>query len=1560
LANPFGPEIVMSVHPPPRELAATQGDAERPDSSPASVLRTPATLPASVPLADEAATLAPSEADGSAVPAEAPSVPGYEIVAELGRGAMGVVYEARQTKLNRLVALKMVLHGSHASSADLVRFLAEAEAVAQLQHPHIVQIYEIGQHAGLPFFCLEHVEGGTLAQRLQGGPLPPHEAARLAETLARAMAYAYGCGLIHRDLKPSNVLLAADGTPKITDFGLAKRLAGSGGLTATGAVLGTPSYMAPEQAGGKKDVTPLCDVYALGALLYEMVTGRPPFRAPTPMDTIMQVVNEEPVPPSRLQPGLPRDLETICLKCLQKEPHKRYASAEALADDLARFREDRPIMARPVSRLERAWRWCRRNPVVASLSAAAAAVGVVAALLLNQERTQTLKNLDRAQGAERDLTGQLDLTAKAERERTEQLWKSYRDQAEARRFSRQVGQRFECLKALTEAARIARSLGQGNDVIEDLRRKAIVSLALPDLRLDKELPGWTADMVAFAIDDEFARYAVRDDQGAISVRRVGDGQEIFQLSATKQGAGLSVLAFSPDGRYLAADDPKRQINVWDIDRKEPAVTLAAGICSGVISFSPDSRRMVVVFTDGAFGVYDLAAGQLERRWKGSFPGCRRIDFQPDGRRFAAGFRGTGLIQIWSADSGRLDGEIPQDGIVNNCSWSRDGRLMVVTIEGDPLIHLWDVPNRRPVGLLEGHKNYGLVAAFNPAGDLVASNGWEAMLRLWDPRTGRQLLSMPVGGYPKFNRAGDRILLRPKAPQIWEVADGREYRTFIGDPVRGKKVPYGGSISPDERFLAVGSEDGTVIREMATGNELAHLRTGKTWHVLFQPSGDLLTSSANTGLMRWPVRPNPDVDGEYRIGPPEALVAGGTDGVAQSKDGRTVVVAVSGQGGQVVDLDQPRVLKPLLPHPGTNKSSVSPDGQWAATGCFHGTRIKIWSVRENKLERELPIEGTSTPYFSPDGRWLATTGGDGLQLWKVGTWERGPSVPDGYPLFSPDGRLLGVTAKYAVTLIELDTGRTVATLEDPNQDRPYGGGCFSPDGAQLAVPTYDSYSVHVWDLRRIRAGLKAINLDWDAPDYPPAPPPHAPLRPFKVIDGQRGQPPPAPLVVLTMPRPGNRPATPEQLAGWVKQLADKDAKTQTEAAHALEEVGPPALKVLDEAAKHPDAAVRQRVKEVQDRIAVAEAVAPRRLSLKWKDVPVADALKALGERAGMQLVYVPKPSPDGSPPRTVTLELDGVTFLEALDRLCQTAGLNFVPNASRQWQLFDAKPSPREMAAFSGPVHMLATNLQFNRSLALQDKEQASESLHLQLLLASEVRAALLGYGQPRVVEARDDAGRSLLPDPQVPAPPAGDFFSPVGFNPTRTVRLQPPPVRGGTLKHLKIVLPVEVMARQRDVLTVTDPAKAGGKTFSGDDGVRVKLQAVNGLGTNKVNVQFVVSAPEGHHPLDPNKLGLRLIDAKGGEHPTSFVNINSFAQKFRKPEAEDILWLGGSPQGGFLAQLPWAALAQDQLNLNRRQWTGIAQFSTPEPISAPAKLTLFRFERLRTELPFEFRDLPLP
>ena len=295
-----------------------------------------------------------------------PLVPGYEVIRKLGQGGMGVVYKARQLGLNRLVALKMIIGGNQARPDLLARFLVEAEAVARLRHPNILEIYDIGEVDGAPFVSLELLEGGDLDDRLAGTPRPGMVAAELGSTLARAVHAAHEARIIHRDLKPANVLFTADGVPKITDFGLAKRLESDSNQTETGQIMGSPSYMAPEQArGDTRDVGPSADVYALGAILYQMLTGRPPFRGETPMDTLRQVIDDDPVPPSRLVPRVARDLESICLKCLSKEPHKRYESARDLADDLDRYRDGDTIKARRTPVWERGIKWSRRRPVAA-------------------------------------------------------------------------------------------------------------------------------------------------------------------------------------------------------------------------------------------------------------------------------------------------------------------------------------------------------------------------------------------------------------------------------------------------------------------------------------------------------------------------------------------------------------------------------------------------------------------------------------------------------------------------------------------------------------------------------------------------------------------------------------------------------------------------------------------------------------------------------------------------------------------------------------------------------------------------------------------------------------------------------------------------------------------------------------------------------------------------------------------------------------------------------------------------------------------------------------------
>jgi serine/threonine-protein kinase len=370
------------------------------------ICRVEAGLNALFPLPTEPGMPPPALSLGDAA---LPQIPGYQVEALLGHGGMGVVYKARHLRLNRPVALKMLVAGAYAGPQERARFAREARAAAALRHANIVQVYDVAEHEGRPFFTMEFVEGGSLAQKLAGTPQPARQAATLAQTLAEAIAVSHQGGIVHRDLKPANVLLTADGTPKIADFGLARRLQSETGPTQTGAPLGTPGYMAPEQAAGKpRAIGPATDVYALGAILYELLTGQPPFRAETAAETVLQVIHQEPVPPSRLNARVPRDLETICLKCLHKEPQRRYTTAAALADDLGRFGRGEPIAARPVGSLERGLRWVRRRPARAGLAASALALlGLVvgAGLWLRWERAvsgRVVEELDRLEQALRD------------------------------------------------------------------------------------------------------------------------------------------------------------------------------------------------------------------------------------------------------------------------------------------------------------------------------------------------------------------------------------------------------------------------------------------------------------------------------------------------------------------------------------------------------------------------------------------------------------------------------------------------------------------------------------------------------------------------------------------------------------------------------------------------------------------------------------------------------------------------------------------------------------------------------------------------------------------------------------------------------------------------------------------------------------------------------------------------------------------------------------------------------------------------------------------------------
>ena len=1028
-----------------------------------------------------------------------PTIPGYEVLEVLGSGGMGVVYRALQTRLHRPVAVKMVHAGARASPAVLARFQVEAQAAARLQHPHIVQIYEVGQHAGFPFLVLELVEGPSLARSLAGTPLPTRQAVELVETLARAIDAAHGQGVVHRDLTPSNILLTADGTPKITDFGLAKILMGGEGLrTQTGELLGTPSYMAPEQAASRHQaIGAATDVYALGAILYELLTGRPPFKAESPLETIRQVVADEPVAPSRLRPRLPRDLETICLKCLHKEPAQRYETAAALGEDLRRFRDGRPILARRSGALERAWRWCRRNPgLAAAITTAAAAVVILAAVstamawIFRDQRNQI--------GQQRDeIAAQSEQVRRAMIETRENLLRARTAQARATQLSRQVGQRYGSLEALREAAQVARSLHLPAAQLDEVRDAAIASMALPDLeptgRVIRRPPG--VFLVAF--DPTLTRYALRSRDGTIRVRRLADDQEVARFQA-RGDPDIFVFGFSPDGRYLTSTHyPHSDLTVWDIDRRAVTLNDPGRLAGGSAQFSPDGRRLVLAHEDGAILDYDLATGQLRRRWRvPAQEGPRGLVFRPDGVQLAIGSAASDSpCSILETETGRLVRTIAQPGH-GPLAWSPDGTTLATTGD-DRKIYLWEAATGIRKAILEGHTNFGLRAGFHPAGTLLASNGWEGRLWLWDPILGRPALTMSGSSTieSQFSRDGHIVLALGDELTTYQVDPAREYRTFAhvsNEPIGYQCAP----IRHDGRLLAVGTTRGVALWDLARGTELGFLTIGLAWNSMFEASGDLLTSGA-VGVRRWPVQLDRE-RGEFRIGPPLLLRSfpAGPCGIAEDASGRVVALAHFG----AAYVQTPERAYRVGPLDDVRSVAVSPDGQWLVTGSHGKNGAQVWRLRDATRVADLAIEGLIGVVFSPDGKWLMTTAPP-CRLWEAGTW-REPRRLDGSGLcFSPDSRLVvAQDARRALLLLEIETGRTLARLRSPDLCAVKWA-TFSPDGSRLVVTTDDGPAVHVWDLRAIRRRLVELGLDWDAPAYSDDDPcsPAAPPLPLLRVD-----------------------------------------------------------------------------------------------------------------------------------------------------------------------------------------------------------------------------------------------------------------------------------------------------------------------------------------------------------------------------------------------------------------------------------------------------------------------------
>lgn len=963
--------------------------------------------------------------DGAEIPAVPmfPALPGYEVVEQLGRGGMGVVFKAWQCSLKRFVALKMLCDGSLVDAEQRARFRAEAESVAHLRHPNIVQIYEIDEHEGRPYLALEYAEGGSLARRLARGPLLWREAAGLIETIARAMHVAHQAGIIHRDLTPANILLAADGSPRISDFGLAKRLDGESAKTQTGAIFGTPSYMAPEQASGQgKRAGVTTDVYALGAILYELLAGRPPFRASTPLETLNQVLSEEPRTPRRFAARLPRDLETICLKCLCKVPQQRYASALELAEDLRRWQDGEPIHARSTPLWGRLAKWTRRRPAAAllivSLFAALALAGGVVWSTVEGERA-----LEYGRQKEIEARSKDELARKHQSELRQQMYSL--DVRAAHQFWRngQVGQAMARLETHRPQGNAAEPVGFAWHYLWRLCQDSAPTCSRSD--------GGEVLALTFAPD------------GVVLATAHADGSVCLWTTATRQlratlhghRGAVHWLSFAPDGKSLYSTGADRTVRVWDVEQGVQTRRMAGPDDQALRwLLSPDGRLLAVARKDGSIRVHRTAGGKPLSF--GAIP--EEVDvltFAADGRTLGCGRRGH--VFLWDMDAAKERAYFQHTSTISGLTLTQDGRAVAVAEEnGKITLHV-----------LMGHQTISFVGnegvtrclAFAPDDSLLASVGDDNVIRLWDVHTGalRNAIRVPT----------DRVHGLAFSPDgRWLVAAGRDGKVRFWEPearqdrdalLAASSARTRLAWAPDGRLAATLGQDRAVqLWDASTWREAGRLvgHFGDVHDLAFSlDSRVLATASSDRTVQLW------DVVGRQRRSCLEHSAA--VLSVALHPDNRTLAA-------------------------GTN------DGEVILWDCIRGVRLR--SLGSHRA-------GVTALAFAPNGLALASASGDRtVQLWDTTGWQRGLTVRCDcgivHVAFSPDSRTLAVTeTDGAVMLWDAASGACLSRLSEHNS-LAYQAAHFSPDGRTMVLSGRES-NLAVWDVGNRHKPVSRHRL-WD--------------------------------------------------------------------------------------------------------------------------------------------------------------------------------------------------------------------------------------------------------------------------------------------------------------------------------------------------------------------------------------------------------------------------------------------------------------------------------------------------
>jgi WD40 repeat protein/predicted Ser/Thr protein kinase len=993
----------------------------------------------------------------------------YELESEIARGGMGVVYRARQRSLDRVVAIKMILAGQLATPESVLRFQLEAQAAARLQHPGIVPIFEIGEHETQHYFSMELVDGASLAEclddfRLQPGAAPAERRqqerciAELLARVARALDFAHQRGVLHRDLKPSNILIDERGQPRLTDFGLAK-LTGreGGGLTLSAAVLGTPGYLAPEQASGSGEVTTAADVYGLGATLYELLTSRPPFVGATAVATMMMAVAQPPVPPRQLNPAVHRDLDTIVLRCLEKAPERRYHTAASVADELERFLAGEPIRARPVSRVEHVARWCRRNPALAAV------LGLLALAIAGGVGTAVWQ-WRQVRGANGSLT----------RTVADLRWGTIDDML----------QQGQAARALATVAAVIREDPADPDAttfaMSLLQQRRFPVPAAPQVRH----PGSAALSVA-RIGPDGDRIATASFDGSV---RLWDARTSAELvPSLSHGSPVNWVEFSPDGRMLASGSRDGAVRLWDVRTGRPlGAPMQLGEPVVRVQFSPDGRRLLAHGRSTA-ALFDAGDGH---RVGGPVPSVGTIvaaRFLSDGTYFVARTAGAGSsVGTWDVQSGRALASLPT-GPIQDADLA-GGRAAVVQEDGQAWLADFPSGARRRDIPTDG----GLVqrVAFSPRGDRLAVVGLDHWARVFDAADARPV----TGEFPHYyvlNGAaflsdGQRLLTwgNDALAQVWDVDANRP----DCEPMRhAHRVVYAELATTDrgERFLTTESHQASHASEAVAESE-AGTGAAQLWDVLdrhdtgdrfygtlypgfdttrFSPDGRLVAIATTTDDSDREEITVLDADTRAPVCPP-LVVRGAAWGMLFTPDGsRLVTTTASGQvtvwsmpGGRVAagPASVPRGVKP---------AEIAPDGRTFATGSPDGL-VRLWDTASCRIVHEMRHGADiHSLAFSPDGTLLASAGADHVtRLWGTATGAPvrallGHQNEVMTVFFSPDGRRL-VTGSFDFTarIWDAATGRTTAVLPHRGEVLDVA---FSPDGRYVATGSRDRTAV-IWD------------------------------------------------------------------------------------------------------------------------------------------------------------------------------------------------------------------------------------------------------------------------------------------------------------------------------------------------------------------------------------------------------------------------------------------------------------------------------------------------------------------